>query len=246
MDAVQGQIATGPIRLSKSKIAAFEHCRRRLWLQVHRPELARIDSATLRLFDAGHQVGELARLRYDEGTLVSEDHRQIVAALARTWQLVRAPQQKPIFEAAFQRESVIVRADVLEPDGWGGWRLIEVKNSGGVKAYQLLDAATQAWVLKGNRICVSSVVIRHVNRPYRTDWLDIFRTRFVDADVTADVQRLVSARAGVVENARQTLQSCEPRIEPGMHCTRPFRCEFRDHCSAIVQVDRPEPIPRNG
>ncbi|MBX9640097.1 MAG: hypothetical protein K2X97_10305, partial [Mycobacteriaceae bacterium] len=47
-------------RLSKSKIAAFEHCPRRLWLQIHRRDLAKFDEATLVRFQCGHYVGELA------------------------------------------------------------------------------------------------------------------------------------------------------------------------------------------
>ena len=222
-------------RLSKSKIAAFEHCARRLWLQVHRPELAKVDARTLALFDAGHRVGELARLRHSDGILVCEGHKEIVAALARTQVLVRAPDRRPIFEAAFQRDNVIIRADILLPDDWGGWSLVEVKNSGSVKPYQVLDAATQAWVLR-KQLCISSVVIRHVQRPARSAWDGFFQMRFVDADVTAEVLPLAGQRGGVVEHARAVLHSSEPRIGTGAHCTRPFRCEFRDHCSAKGSV----------
>ena len=45
--------------LSKSKIAIFEQCPKRLWLSVHRPDETVIDAATQAKFDVGHQVGEL-------------------------------------------------------------------------------------------------------------------------------------------------------------------------------------------
>jgi hypothetical protein len=220
------------VRLSKSRIAAFEHCARRLWLQTHRPELARFDEATLHLFAAGHQIGALARSRYRDGILVAEVHRDIVAAIARTRQLIAATPQRPIFEAAFQRDCVVVRVDVLEPDGWGGWKLIEVKNSGRVKPYQLTDVATQTWVLRANGICVSSVIIRHVDRPLRL--LSAFRpwTRLVDVDVSADVNQLVQHRQAIIDRARTVVQGAEPPIQPGRHCLRPFRCEFRNHCGS--------------
>jgi hypothetical protein len=222
-------------RLSKSKIAAYEHCPRRLWLQVHRPGLARTDERTLALFAAGHRVGELARTKHPDGTLVAEGHKELVAAMIRTQQLLRAPILRPIFEAAFQRENVLIRADILLPDGWGGWSLVEVKNSGSVKAYQLLDAATQAWVLRGNNVCISSIVIRHVERPLRSH-SHYLRTRFVDADVTADVLQMIFRRKRVIDDAQAVVGAAEPNIQPGRHCVQPFRCEFRDHCSARAAV----------
>jgi hypothetical protein len=51
--------------LSKSKIIAYRQCPKRLWLEVHRPEL-RVDSAaTQASFQVGQQVGEIARQIYD-------------------------------------------------------------------------------------------------------------------------------------------------------------------------------------
>lgn len=227
------------VRLSKSRIAAFEHCSRRLWLQLHRPELARFDERTLRAFAAGHQVGAIARASYADGILVAEDHRNIVAALARTQQLISAPKQVPIFEAAFHWNRVVVRVDILEPDRWGGWRLIEVKNSGGVKPYQVLDVSTQAWVLRANCISMSSVIVRHLNRPTMNPELRPWH-RFVDADVTAEAFKLVPLRHRVVEQAQAVASGAQPEIRPGAHCTRPFRCEFRDYCRDNAKTrDRP-------
>ena len=99
------------LRLSKSKIAAFEHCPRRLWLQVHRPELAQFSENTLALFKCGHFVGDLARRRYSQGHLVAEGHHQVPAAIVHTHELLTAKVRLPIFEAAFERDGVIIRAD---------------------------------------------------------------------------------------------------------------------------------------
>ena len=223
------------MRLSKSKIAAYEICPRRLWLQIHRPSLGQFDADTLRVFAAGHMVGELARARYPHGILVSEGPREIDVALARTAELLHAPVQRPIFEGAFMRDNVIIRADILEPDGWGGWKLAEVKNSGSVKSYQLRDVASQSWVMSGNNVCLSSVIIRHVQRPVRSA-NSLVRARFIDADVTADIRSLVAGRQRVVDEAKSVAQSAEPAIAPGPHCLRPFRCEYRHHCGAVVSA----------
>lgn len=216
-------------RLSKSKIAAFEHCPRRQWLQIYRRHLAEFDDLTLARFQCGHYVGELARRRYSDGVLVEEDHTQVPAALERTAALLRAKVSRPIFEAAFEHDGVVIRADILEPDGWGGWRLIEVKNARSVHSYQIRDVATQAWVLQANRVCVSTIKIRHAERPLRVNSRNP-TVRFVDADVTLETRRVAAGRRAVVEKARAVLTGCEPEIKPSTHCTRPL-CEFRFHCS---------------
>lgn len=228
-------LSASPIkpRLSKSKIAAFESCPRKLWLQVHRPGLVEFDPDTLALFKLGHQVGELARWRHPGGVLVAEDHRNIPGALTTTARLIAAHEHRPIFEAAFERDGVVVRADILKPDAWGGWELIEVKNSLGVKPYQVRDIASQYWVLQGNRVCISSAIIRHVDRRVTATGLTRSSIGFVDVDVTSKAQSLLPSRVVVIAAARDTLAGPEPDVRPGSHCLRP-RCEFRGHCGVIL------------
>jgi hypothetical protein len=50
--------------LSKSKIIAYRQCPKRLWLEIHKPEL-RDDSASEMVFAIGNQVGDVARRIYD-------------------------------------------------------------------------------------------------------------------------------------------------------------------------------------
>lgn len=59
--------------LSKSKIAAFEQCPRRLWLQTHRPELAVSDAGAEARFAAENVVGEVARTLVPRGVLIDDD-----------------------------------------------------------------------------------------------------------------------------------------------------------------------------
>lgn len=224
-------------RLSKSKIAAFEHCARRLWLQVHRPDLRHFDADTLALFECGHQIGALARWRYGRGALVTEDHTDITGALNRTRDLLETRAVEVIFEGAFERDGVIVRADILEADGWGGWKLIEVKNSGRVGRHHVHDLATQAWVIRAARICVSEMILRHVIRPLRPAKLARKPIEFVDADLTVPVVRAVEGREHVVASARTMASGVEPQVRPGPQCDRPS-CEFKHHCTAAM----PQPL----
>jgi hypothetical protein len=46
--------------LSKSKILAFRQCAKRLWLEIHHPELREESTETEARFEVGHQIGDIA------------------------------------------------------------------------------------------------------------------------------------------------------------------------------------------
>ncbi len=56
--------------LSKARIAAFEQCPRRLWLMVHRPDLAAFEEGGEARFECGHIVGEIARALHPGGVMI--------------------------------------------------------------------------------------------------------------------------------------------------------------------------------
>ena len=217
-------------RLSKSKIASFEACAKRLWLEIHRREVGSIDQRTQEVFAAGHLLGELAREAIPGGVLVDTDPKKVDEAIEQTARLVSAGGHQAIFEPAFLREDVVVRSDVLQPDGWGGWKLIEVKNSTKVSAYMLRDVSTQSWVLRAQPMCVSSVSIRLVSRRLVGRKRPNAAPRFVDVDVTHRIQDIVAHRSSVIQRARSTVEGPEPHRSTGSYCTWPFQCQFLDYC----------------
>ena len=143
--------------LSKSRIISGLQCPKRLYLEVHRPELAEVSDETERMFSNGHRVGEIARSQWPGGKLISYTD-DLQAALAETQALLKAEPKTVLFEPAFQHGGVLVRADVLSPFR-GKARLVEVKSSTGVKDYHYNDAAIQYWVVTGAGIPLSSVSI---------------------------------------------------------------------------------------
>ena len=86
------------------------------------------------LFAAGNQVGEVAKQVFgsDDGVEIPYS-RGLNEALGQTAELVTNGHDAPIYEATFQYDSVLVRADVLLPLEDGGWRAIEVKAAASVK-----------------------------------------------------------------------------------------------------------------
>src|SRR5437588_7224054 len=118
-------------RLSKSKYLSGLQCYKRLYLEIHSPELAiAIDEAAQARMDMGTEVGELARKRFPGGVHVEHDHLHRKEALRQTAELLNDPSVPAIFEGAFEFEDVLVRVDILERVGKTQWRLIEVKATG--------------------------------------------------------------------------------------------------------------------
>lgn len=214
--------------LSKSRINLFEQCPKRLWLSVHRPELAEEKPQMLRAFAEGHKVGNLACSLLPGGVMISADGG-MARAVEQTASLMASGHAEPIFEATFKRDGVLVRVDIIEPID-DGWHMAEVKNTTGVKDYHIGDVATQLWVMRGAGISIRSAAVRHVNRDFVLEREGDYTGLFVDTLIDDRVAPVVATRAGTVADARAVLGGEEPLIETGDHCTSPFTCSFITWC----------------
>lgn len=229
-------VSRPPRGLSKSRITEFEQCPKRLWLSVHRPELAVIDGATKARFAMGHEVGSVACSLYPEGIMVEADGG-LTAALATTAQLIADGHPGPIFEATFQHDGVLIRADILLRTSETGWHLAEVKGTAGAKAYHLGDLATQVWVLQKAGIELTGASVRHLNRDFILEREGDYQGLFRDTELLPEIACLAEARPALVAEARAVLAGAEPDRDVGDHCTAPFQCGFAAYCS------RNEPAP---
>jgi hypothetical protein len=188
-----------------------------------------IDGWTQRLFETGHRIGELARFQVPNGILIDPDPQRLIGALVATSEALQ--RGRPLFEPAFMREGIVVRVDILYPQSAGSWKLVEVKNSGAVRPHQLRDVASQAWVLAGNGVKLSSLSIRLPRQVLRPGRRPPPATAFIDFDVAEAAGYLMDEVPVIAAMARQTLDGSEPDRPIGPHCSRPFRCEFIGYCS---------------
>ena len=118
------------IAISKSKFTAGMQCLKRLYFQVHDPDLSEdVDGADDLRLEQGREVGLLVRAAFPGGVLVGKESWELESALARTASLIADESVPAIFEGTFRSGGVLVRADVLERLPGGRWRLIEVKSS---------------------------------------------------------------------------------------------------------------------
>ncbi len=229
-----GETSPSLKRLSKSRFLAGLQCHKRLYLEIHSPELATPPTPDRRaIMDMGTDVGVLARQYFPGGVLVEETHRQIPAALLRTANLVADPAIPAIFEGAFVWEGILVRVDILERIDEARWRLIEVKATSKVKATHLDDLSIQAAVLEGTNHQIEECVLMHLNTQYAFlgGELDLSQMFALENKT----EEIVARRPWIqprLEKMRQVLEeSAPPPIVPDGHCFQPYECPFWDHCT---------------
>lgn len=231
--------------LSKSKLMAYRQCPKRLWLELHRPEL-RDDSGTEAAFAAGQSVAEVARDVFDTAKKgVNLDPNEIGwdEARERTAEEL-ADGGRPIFEALLSVPGALALADIMRPDPDYSelrWEMIEVKGSSSVKDYQRDDLAIQTYITERAGVPLSKAGLAHVDTGFVYPGGGDYEGLFQVEDLTGEARGRRSEVAQWLHDAQVVAALGEaPEIEVGPHCTDPFVCGFCAHCHAgIVQSEDP-------
>lgn len=224
-------------KLSKSKLIAYRQCPKRLWLEIHRPDLREDSAATQAIFSVGHSVGEIAQRLYDPlgtGVLLDPQREGFNSAFRRSLELLATDQ--PIFEAGYAIEGALAFADVMMPGEQSGqrvWHMVEVKSSTSVKDYQRDDTAIQAYIARQAGVPLASVALAHIDTEFVYPGAGDYRGLLKEQDLTEEafareneVREWIAAAHIVAE------QSVEPEITTGDQCGSPFACGFYDYCAA--------------
>ena len=235
--------------LSKSKLLAFRQCPKRLWLEIHSPQLREDSGATLANYATGHQVGDVAQQIYDpqlRGQLINPQVEGFDEAFARTQALLRSRQ--PIFEAGFRAEGALAFADVLLPAG-KGWRMVEVKSSTSMKDYHRDDAAVQAFVARACSVPLYSIALAHIDNQWIYPGGGDYQGLLVEVDLTDEAFALTDEVRGWIADAQAVVaRKKAPRTATGAQCSDPYECGFLAHCqSQEPQAEHPVHwLPRRG
>ena len=213
--------------LSKSKILLHRQCPKRLWLSIHHPGLAKVNAATQSRLSEGNKVGDIARQNYPDGVFIDTLSR--TAALELTKDAIQ--NKRVIFEAAFFEDNVVIRADLLIPEG-DSYCLVEVKSSTSVKDYHLEDATVQAWVMAKAGIMPKKVFLAHIDNQFVYLGDGNYTELFVEKDISSEVQKRLPNVQSWVDGANKTISlKSEPSEPTGERCTQPFVCDFYEYCN---------------
>jgi hypothetical protein len=221
---------------------ALRQCPKRLWLEVHQPDLREDSAATEASFQVGFQVGEIAQRIYDpegNGALIDIQSEGFDRAFARSAELLNTEQ--PIFEAGFSVGGALAFADVMLPDEKDGsqvWRMVEVKSSTSVKDYHRDDVAVQAFVAQSAGVPLASIALAHIDSSWVYPGDEDYRGLLKENDLTGEAfARTEEVKSWIAQAQSIVGEPSEPVINTGAQCSKPFECGFYDYCSR----DEPKP-----
>jgi hypothetical protein len=221
---------------SKSKLLALRQCSKRLWLEIHRPDLCEDSTSTQVSFQIGHQVGDIAQRIYDpegQGVLIDVQSEGFPRAFERTTELLSTTQ--PIFEAGFCAGGALAFADVLLPDEVDGkpvWRMVEVKSSTRVKDYHRDDVAVQTFIAQSAGVPLQSIALAHIDNSWTYRGHGDYSGLLIEVDLAAEAfSRTDEVKCWIAQAQSVDAMSSEPAIAIGTHCDSPFSCGFYDYCS---------------
>jgi predicted RecB family nuclease len=220
--------------LSKSRFLAGLQCHLKLWYQCFERELIpKVPPSQQAIFDAGHEVGELAMQLFPGGILIDAPYYLHKQAVQSTIKAMQDPDVKSIYEAAFVYDGVRIRADVLERLDDGSWNLVEVKSSTSVKEVYYPDVAVQYYVLEGSGLKISRAGILHINNEYVYDGQNLdLESLFSFVDLTGEIIAMQAEIPGQLKELKVTLaEEGATKIRPSRHCHKPYDCEFWEHCT---------------
>jgi len=234
------------MRISKSKFVAGVQCLKRLYWQVHEPELAAEPApAAEAVMEQGHEVGLLARQMFPGGAEV-DGRDGLGQAIRATRELVANREVPAIFEGTFEHGNVLVKTDIMQRRRDNRWRLIEVKSTADLKDHHLEDVAIQARVVSRSGLDLASVCLAHVNRSYVFSGGTIVPSQFFRIrNLTRRVKRLQPKLTFLLRSEFRVLAMLKvPDLPPGPHCTDPVTCEFYDRCNPPRPDDHVACLPR--
>ena len=233
--------------LSKSRFMSGLQCHKQLYLECFHPELATPPNEQQQaVFDAGTEVGALARGLFAGGLLIEEEYFRHDDAMKSTQTALADSQVSTMYEAAFLHNGVRTRIDILTRTSEGSYDMIEVKSSTQVKEEYIPDVGIQLYILDGSGIDIRRACLGFVNKEYVYPGGEYDLSQLICIeDITDVAQGIQPEIPQLLEEMRNPLWNIEaPEIKTGRQCSRPYECSFYGHCHAGEPEHHISQMPR--
>lgn len=213
--------------LSKSQYIRALQCHKSLWLHKNKPEFKNSSLEEESLFTTGLTVGDYAKQLFPGGIEVEFTSNDFASMIKKTSDLIKQGVDV-IYEAAFKENGVFAMADILcrEDDAWN---IYEVKSSTEIKGTYIEDASVQYYALS-EVIKINKVFIVHIDNEYVRQGDIKIHELFSINEITDQVLDKQSEIKSNISNIESMLKKDVPDIDIGLHCSKPYDCDFSEHC----------------
>ncbi|MCB9889037.1 MAG: DUF2779 domain-containing protein [Planctomycetes bacterium] len=237
---------SGSHRLNKSLFAAGTQCAKRLHQEFHDPDSVPAPSESRQaLAEVGRRLTEMAREGFPRAQRI--EHEQHDEAVAETRAVLDAASGVAVFDAAFERDGVEVRCDIVLPGREPNQLdIFEVKSGTKVKPRHVMDIALQIWVIEGSGYTVGSASVLHLDAEYRHSGSKTYPVHklFKNVDVTKKARRRKRRIPDLIENFQHVLDDETTLDLPmGTWCINPIPCGYLEKCSAAAPPNQLLELP---
>lgn len=229
--------------LSKSTYIRGLQCYKSLYLHNFRPYLRdKISEEQLAKFARGHAVGKVAQQLFPGGITLSRPGKTSAAKTS-----LHISERCPvIYEACFIAENVIVALDILVKQD-AGWNAYEVKSSFALSNTYYNDAYLQYHIIVSSGLRPDNFFLIHRNPEVELSESIELEKAFIFTNVTQECEAKESLIQSNIEEMTEVLKRDKsPDIQPGMHCMKPYPCDFRGVCwKKLTQAEQEQLMNNN-
>lgn len=178
----------------------------------------------------GTKIGKMAAGLYPAGIFL--ENQEISSLVAKTKDLILNPDVSAIFEGAFQKESLVTKADILLRNN-DKWKMIEVKSSTSDDKEYIDDMAYTAMVMSLSGFEPSHISLMIVSKDFRPCMEK--KKFFIEIDHTEEVLTRVEKFKTIWKDIQEILSNpAKPAPELKFVCKK---CEFFKDCTG-KDIDR--------
>jgi hypothetical protein len=240
--------------LTKSDLASYRQCPRKLWLEHHRPDLIPKNDPTLwRRANDGNIVGAEARELLGPNAIWPKGGDDPAAAATSAATKLAANPGQPAVEIPMFRDGLYARADALIPAPASGYVLRETKAStfplkkdkvtpDKPEEHHVDDLAVQAWVYQASGWPLAGAELNLLNNQWRYPGNGDYSGLFRQLPATADIEGRISEVPDWHAASQRVLAGAMPNVQTGPQCSKPYDCPFYDHCKTLDTPGPQHPI----